>query len=447
MLTKKGASCSLLVVVIVCGILILHLMVAQSSSLLLGWPLVVRRLSEECSHCEDHYEVLGLVRKANRDHIKKAYQRLASKWHPDKNPIGCQAVKTFKRVSEAYAVLSNDDKRAAYDSYIKDSMDTKGQMQGNKSAGSSAPVFIDMDEETARKMYEEMMKEKREEKEKVHPGKRAKVPEMATGDFFKYFDGDMGGMSGMGGTANLVEEEKDYLEEKAFFEAWDKAKNGCEPLEEERYDVLPKGTQVMIQGIQSQPELNGQKAKVEQFDSAKQRYTVIPERQDGKRFRRGQDSDVLDMDSKCSVSVSTEKLVQLVPVHVRGLTGQTMLNRCKGTITGCTDDNGRYIVEVRPDKSCIAKFPFTSSLPSLPTSTYGLYDDQVAGGKTVVSLKPENVMLPRGVVVKVVGVFKQPELNGRRGKILSFDHEEGRYSVQMSRSEIKQLKPDKLRPG
>jgi molecular chaperone DnaJ len=65
----------------------------------------------------DYYEVLGLDRNATKDEIKKAYRRLALKYHPDKNPDKKSAEEKFKEISEAYAVLYDDDKRRLYDQY------------------------------------------------------------------------------------------------------------------------------------------------------------------------------------------------------------------------------------------------------------------------------------------------------------------------------------------
>jgi molecular chaperone DnaJ len=66
---------------------------------------------------KDYYEVLGLSRDASEEDIKKSYRKLAMKYHPDRNPDNPKAEEQFKEAKEAYEMLSDDQKRAAYDSY------------------------------------------------------------------------------------------------------------------------------------------------------------------------------------------------------------------------------------------------------------------------------------------------------------------------------------------
>jgi molecular chaperone DnaJ len=65
----------------------------------------------------DYYEVLGVQKNASKDDIKKAYRKLAIQYHPDKNPGNKEAEEKFKEATEAYEVLADDQKKAAYDQF------------------------------------------------------------------------------------------------------------------------------------------------------------------------------------------------------------------------------------------------------------------------------------------------------------------------------------------
>ena len=68
----------------------------------------------------DYYNVLGVEKNAGDDEIKKAYRKLAMKYHPDRNPNKKEAEERFKEINEAYAVLSDKDKRKQYDTFGKE---------------------------------------------------------------------------------------------------------------------------------------------------------------------------------------------------------------------------------------------------------------------------------------------------------------------------------------
>ncbi|XP_064118427.1 dnaJ homolog subfamily B member 6-like isoform X1 [Macrobrachium nipponense] len=81
----------------------------------------------EHSTMVDYYKVLEVSRSATVADIKKAYRRLALKWHPDKNPDNQdEATKKFKEISEAYEVLSDEKKKKIYDQYGKEGLQTGG---------------------------------------------------------------------------------------------------------------------------------------------------------------------------------------------------------------------------------------------------------------------------------------------------------------------------------
>ncbi|KPK35041.1 MAG: molecular chaperone DnaJ [Betaproteobacteria bacterium SG8_40] len=93
----------------------------------------------------DYYEVLGINRDASEADIKKAYRRLAMKYHPDRNPDNAKAEEQFKEAKEAYEVLSEPDKRAAYDQYGHAGVDPSAGMGGGGAGfGGFADAFGDI---------------------------------------------------------------------------------------------------------------------------------------------------------------------------------------------------------------------------------------------------------------------------------------------------------------
>lgn len=96
---------------------------------------------------EDLYQTLGVSRDADKPDLQKAYRKLARKYHPDMNPDDKAAQEKFKRVQEAYEVLGDEQKRAAYDRYGADFEKIRGGYpQGSRGSGGGAdPSFDGLD--------------------------------------------------------------------------------------------------------------------------------------------------------------------------------------------------------------------------------------------------------------------------------------------------------------
>eukprot|EP00747_Dinoflagellata_sp_TGD_P187032 gnl/TRDRNA2_/TRDRNA2_44482_c0_seq1.p1 gnl/TRDRNA2_/TRDRNA2_44482_c0~~gnl/TRDRNA2_/TRDRNA2_44482_c0_seq1.p1 ORF type:complete len:221 (+),score=58.71 gnl/TRDRNA2_/TRDRNA2_44482_c0_seq1:58-663(+) len=167
---------------------------------------------------------------------------------------------------------------------------------------------------------------------------------------------------------------------------------------EERYDLLPEGALVLIRGIQSRTELNDKLGYVQDFQEARQRYVVKLK------------------ETSETMSLSVQKLHHVVlNARIKGLKERPDLDGIEGIVYEFSEESSSFKV-------------------------------QVTSKKEQLSLAPDNLELPDGTSVQIVGVQKLPDLNGRRGRILSFNEATGRYSVQISAGEVKHLRPANVHP-
>jgi len=114
---------------------------------------------------KDYYETLNLSKNASESEIKKAYRKLAIKYHPDKNPGNSAAEQSFKEAAEAYEILSNPQKRQQYDQFGHAAFEG-GQGFGGGGGGMSMDdifdhlvIFLDLPLEVAVDLVEVVVEE------------------------------------------------------------------------------------------------------------------------------------------------------------------------------------------------------------------------------------------------------------------------------------------------
>jgi len=343
---------------------------------------------------DDYYQILGVPRSATDAQIKKAYKKLAVKWHPDKNPGDEQATKNFQKISEAYATLSDDKKRKIYDTYGKEAADQsdnmpEGHPMGGHGGFGGMPGGFSFSN---------------------GGGGHGMSPEMAQAMFSQFFGGSdpfggmgmgggrrsggpgihmtMGGHPGMGGFGGMG---------GGFGGMGGPSGFGMHSRPQpKRYDAIPTGTLVSLKGLISKPEKNGDRGEVVQYDPSTGRYVVQIE------------------DTDETLKVKPSNLLQHVHVKIHGLESRADLNGEKATIIAWYEGKQRYNIYVTRISTCI-------------------------------SVKPSNVVLDNGTVGQITGLQSKPELNGKWATINNFNMSTGRYDVQLSADKILRLKLDNIR--
>ncbi|CAB9504550.1 protein DnaJ [Seminavis robusta] len=378
----------------------------------------------------DYYEILGCDRSADDAALKKAYRKLAVKWHPDKNPGNEQATKNFQKISEAYATLSDKKKRQLYDQYGAEGANMSDQMpDGPPGGGAGFPGGFGG-------------------AGGFPGGGGGGMHHMSPGDaeaFFAHFfgsedpfGGSFGGMRGGGGSPFI------NIQTQGGGPRGSQRMSGGMPMggdpfsmmfgggmpgmsssmgggmpgmggmpmggmgggmpgmyhqqqqQAPSFDSIPPGTVVSLKGLRSKPERNGDRGVIQQYNP-----------QNGRYFVQLEDSDEV-------MAVKPLNLLQHVHVRLHGIESKPELNGKTGTIIAWNPNAERYSIYV------------------------------MANSKAV-SLKPHNVILDAGTVGQIFGLLSKPELNGKWGTIKEWDRNANRYNVQLSHDKIIRVKVENIR--
>lgn len=358
---------------------------------------------------EEYYEILGCPRTATDAQLKKAYRKLAVKWHPDKNPDSDIATKNFQKISEAYATLSDKKKRQLYDQYGKQGADASDQMPegagfpaGGMHFGGMGGGGGGMSQEDAQRLFSSFF--------------GGSDPFGGGGSMFSSMGGGMGGpqvqfmsssMGGGGGPSMSFSSMGgggadpfsmmfggDGGMPSGFASSFSQ-----QAPPQKQYDEIPAGTVITLKDLVSASDLNGDRGTIKQYNRQTGRYVVQLEDDD-------------DGEPK-TMSIKPSNLQQHVQVVLSDIQSQPEFNNKKGTIISWIESKSRYNV-------------------------------YVTAMKKVICVKKQNVVFSNGTVAQITGVQRKPELNGKYGTIKGLSEGADKYDVQISESQIIRLKKENI---
>lgn len=140
---------------------------------------------------KDYYKILGVSKDANFSKIKKAYRKLVLKYHPDKNPDKEQADEKFKKIVEAYEVLSSKQSRKEYDKKLKKEFVNNNKANKSTKHNKASSRDSRVDPRNVEQAFEDFFGFNPETKEKVkkEKSKKSKKDPMNTNKLFNKFFG------------------------------------------------------------------------------------------------------------------------------------------------------------------------------------------------------------------------------------------------------------------
>lgn len=376
---------------------------------------------------DDYYKVLGVARDANDAQIKKAYKKMAMKYHPDKNPDNREAAEEkFKAVANAYQVLSDKNKRQIYDQFGKAGLEGQG-MPGGGSGGAGGVPFASA-EDVFKEMFGSsdpfqaffggmggMNSMPGNVQFQTMGGPGGFSFQSSGGSPFGSMGGMPGGMGGMPGGFNIGGMggmpggfggmPGGFGGMPGGFGGIPGGMGGMPGgMGAPRQNAGPPppgifkpGTIVMIKGLASKPNYNNTEGRIVRHDQASGRYIV----------------QLTDGDGQ--LSLKPENLQQWIDnVEVQGVESKPGVNGQRGLLFNYDASKHR----------CSVRVPSFGSL----------------------SLKLSNIILPKGSVVQIVNLTSAPKYNGRWATITEVSRADGRYTVAVSPSENLRIRFEKVHP-
>jgi len=353
----------------------------------------------------DYYKRLGVPKSADDKAIKKAYRKLAVKFHPDKNPDNPDATEKFQKISEAFATLSDKEKRKNYDMFGADGPQMgggggDGGGGGNPFAGGS-PFGAGFGGMNGANVQFSSSGFSRSDADNLFAqffgGGGDPFMSMMGGDGMPMGGMSMGGMPPMGGMMGgmggfpMGGMDMGGMSMGGGFPRQASAARAPP----KNWGAIPVNTMVSFKNLKSRPERNGDRGFVQSFDPSTQRCIVKLEDEDE------------------TMSLKQTNLQQhLGNVKVVN-TSQSNLNNRTATILSFDDEKERYLVYI----------------PSL---------------KKTCALKSMNVQMKKGTVGEISGLTsaKAGCINGKWGTIIEVGE---RYEVQVDAKNVYKIKPENFR--
>jgi len=251
---------------------------------------------------KDLYKILGLDKKASQNDIKKAYRKLAMKYHPDKNPENKEtAANKFKEISEAYEILSDETKKRQYDQYGNTSFMNNG----------GAQHFTHTD---PREIFRQFF------------GTNSPFGNMSShGNGIKFFTRT---------SRSTSTNRSPFTNSNDFFSMNQGLKP---PLYPHNPTLLKTNTYVRIHGLKSKPQYNNKTGKITDYNKKSNRYTVC-------------------LDNGTTINILRQNMQSIVAnVEIMNLTNRQELNGIVGTIQHYDIKKNKYVINTDDHRTIMLK--------------------------------------------------------------------------------------------